>query len=247
MTGLVTRGNATIFPLQHTTGLWPKTFVLNLVLLLQSLILQRTWAFYSDMQVELDTGLGWETRLARHGNGLMAKILATDSTLQSRRAVRIWIAQASAVQDVTRAYTGSVANPPNNKEIYLTINHYAMELKEMCVKGMLLYDQEFSRKTLWKNLAASWKSSSKQDRGEKDRHFGKVCIAPPCCHEMRTSQVDWSSRTRMRMTVYFSDALYVYFKSRDKHLGSELLFIAEWPPVHVHWLKELEACIANWM
>lgn len=152
------------------------------------------------MWVELNTGSGWKMKLARRGNGQMAKNLTTGSTLRGLRTVQFWTVQRSAAQNVTRIYTGYVANPPNKEESYLLIDILTWNSRKYDNCGqMLLSGQKFPIKTLWeKNVCIIWETFFHTRLEKREKNSRHVCIMEYSCHDLKVSQVTDKSCPRMR-------------------------------------------------
>lgn len=144
---------------------------------------------------ELNTGLGWKMKMARLGNGQMAKNLTTGSNLQDPRTVHFWIAPRSAAWNVKRIYTGYVVNPPYKEDSYLFIDDSIVELKEMCVASAALWSEVFHKDFVEKNKQTTLyyfgnflPNKTVEKRGKNSRN---IYIMESSCHELKKSQVDW--------------------------------------------------------
>lgn len=135
----------------------------------------------------------------------------TGSTLRGLRTVQFWTVQRSAAQNVTRIYTGYVANLPNKEDI-LTWNSRKCD-KCGC---MPLFGQKFPIKTLWKkSFVLFGKLSSTQDwkKGRKIPGMSALWNTPAMIWKYHRL-TDKSCPRMRKMTSKLLSALYIFLTQR---------------------------------
>lgn len=144
--------------------------------------------------------------------------------------MQFWTVQRSAAQNVTRIYTGYVANPPNKEESYLLIDILTWNSRKYDNCGqMLLSGQKFPIKTLWeKKFVLFGKLSSTQDwkKGRKIPGMSALWSTPAMiwkCHRWLINLVQGWDKWLQSFWVHF-----IYFWFRDNKITRFRVIIYCW-------------------